>query len=164
MGEVNSFGLTDMQMRFCHEYMIDMNATKAGIRAGYNKGSGKRVVRKAEVKAYIASLQEHALRRLAITADRVLEECAKIAFADLREALGPDGNFLPVAQLNNDIAGAIAAIECYEEKCSGNGPGAIVRKVRMADKLRALEYLGKFLGMFRTDGVEHSTEFVVNIG
>ncbi len=83
--------LSDKQARFVGEYLIDLNATQAAIRAGYSeataKQQGARLLTKADVRAAVADGQEKRAKRTEITADRVLQELAKIGFSDIRKAV-----------------------------------------------------------------------------
>lgn len=78
--------LTEKQKRFCEEYLIDLNATQAGIRAGYSpNGINKRVTRMMAndgITQYIQQLLKDRSQRTGINADTVLKELVKIALAD----------------------------------------------------------------------------------
>lgn len=106
--------LTDKQRRFVGEYLVDLNATAAAVRAGYkNQDSGRQLIAKSHVAAAIAEAQNERSRRTNITADRVLNELASIAFDE-----GDDGKD---------------------------------SRLRYVNKLRALELLGKHLGLFERE-------------
>lgn len=83
--------LTAKQARFVDEYLIDLNATQAAIRAGYSSGSaeveGSRLLRNAKVAALVSSRQAERTERTEITQDRVLEELWAIATADPNELI-----------------------------------------------------------------------------
>lgn len=83
---MNNGELTAKQKRFCEEYLIDTNATQAAIRARYSKKTaysiGGENLKKPEIHKYIRSLMEQRSFRTQVTADRILEELAKIAFAE----------------------------------------------------------------------------------
>lgn len=83
--------LTAKQARFVDEYLIDLNATQAAIRAGYSAGSaeveGSRLLRNAKVAAEVSSRQAERAKRTEITQDRVLEELWAIATADPNELI-----------------------------------------------------------------------------
>ena len=68
--------LTDKQQRFCEEYVVDLNATQAAIRAGYSantaEAQGSRLLRNVKVQAYVAQLQEATSKRLAFDAEYVV--------------------------------------------------------------------------------------------
>ncbi|WP_019646187.1 terminase small subunit [Novispirillum itersonii] len=138
--------------RFVDEYMIDLNATQAAIRAGYSarsaKTQGSHLMTRPEVQAAVAAAQAGRSRRTEITADRVVEELARVAFFDLRRVFRPDGALIPVADLPEDVAAALAAVDLATV---GKGEGAVehIAKIKTADKLRALENLARHLGMFR---------------
>ena len=145
--------LTDKQKRFCEEYLIDLNATQAAIRAGYKEktayAQGQRLLKKVEAQEYLQELMDERSKRTEITADRVLRELAAIAFSDRTELaqVGESGEvtFTPTEQLKEDIKRTIAGIE--------NGKHGI--KVTTYDKVKALELLGKHLGLF-TAGADNS--------
>jgi phage terminase small subunit len=83
--------LTDRQRRFIDEYLIDLNATRAAVRAGYAPrhadAVASRIRRKPEIAAAIAQAQEERSQRTRVSADRVVEELARLAFADEGRAL-----------------------------------------------------------------------------
>jgi phage terminase small subunit len=142
--------LTDKQKRFCEEYLIDLNATQAAIRAGYkNADIGRRLVTKSHVSEYIEKLKAERSQRTEITADRVLAELAAIAFSDRTDiAKIEDGGvviFTPTDQLDKDAKKTISGIE----------NGKYGTKVTTYDKVKALELIGKHLGMF-TSGADNS--------
>lgn len=83
--------LTGKQKRFCEEYLIDLNATQAALRAGYkNSDVGRRLVTKSHVSAYIEKLRQEQQQRTQITADAVLGELAKIASTEDVEITGKE--------------------------------------------------------------------------
>ena len=81
----NNGELEPRQKRFCEEYLVDLNATQAAIRAGYSKRSAYSTsyenLQIYEIQRYISELTLWRSLRTQVTADRVLEELAKIAFA-----------------------------------------------------------------------------------
>src|ERR1017187_6728527 len=84
--------LTDKQRTFCNEYVIELNATNAAIKAGYSEESARstasHLLDDPDVAAYVQKLQEDKFWRLRITADQVLAELAKIGFAEIEEEDG----------------------------------------------------------------------------
>lgn len=82
-------GLNPKQQRFVDEYLVDLNATQAAIRAGYSvdtAGSiGHENLKKPEIQLAIAEARKLQQERTGITADKVLKEIASIAMADARE-------------------------------------------------------------------------------
>lgn len=140
--------LTEKQKRFCEEYLVDLNATQAAARAGYKDPNiGRQLITKNNVSEYITLLREEQSRRTSITADRVLAELAAIAFADrteIQQVMNKRGDvtFTPTEEISEDTKKAIA---CIEE-------GKYGTKVTSYDKVKALELLGKHLGLFDGSG------------
>jgi len=82
--------MRDKIKRFCREYIIDDNGTQAAMRAGYNNGKSAEVtacrhLQRQDVKVYIAELRAEQSKRLEITADKVLEQYRRLAFADIKD-------------------------------------------------------------------------------
>lgn len=147
--------LTAKQARFVEEYLIDLNATQAAIRAGYSEktaGSvGSENLQKPDIAAAIAEAKADRSERTKITQERVLMELAKVGFMDIRSLF--DGSSLKdIRDLDDGAAGAISSIEVIAKPGSPDESGSreveLVHKVRLWDKLSALEKLGKHLGMF----------------
>lgn len=144
--------LTAKQKRFCDEYMIDLNATQAAIRAGYSPASAKEIGSENLTKPDIASRINKAMaersRRTGVNADRVVRELAKIAFINPTDLIDAEtATIKPMAAVEDT-----AAIQSIKVKRFDDG---IEREVKAADKLKALELLGRHIGMFK-DRVEIS--------
>lgn len=150
--------MTDAQKRFCDEYLIDLNATRA-YKVAYSRCkkdetanvNGSKLLRNTKVQEYLSKKQKEIEKRTEVTQDRIIKELAKIAFADIRKAYDTNGNLKQIQDLEDDIAGAIVGVESFEEY-EGRGEDreyiGDTKKVKMADKIRAAELLGKHLGMF----------------
>lgn len=158
--------LTDKQRRFCEEYVIDLNGTQAAIRAGYSESGarveGVRLLSNANVKYYVDELQREKLSGTKITANMVIEELGKIAFSDLRELMTPDNALMDIRQLDDKTAGAVASVEVDEMKMDGMVIGN-TKKVKLWDKLRALDMLGKHFGVFEKDNNQKKSEIAIHI-
>lgn len=145
--------MTQKQKRFIEEYLIDLNATQAAIRAGYSldtaKSIGSENLTKPDIQARIAKAMAERSRRTGVNADRVVMELAKIAFVNAKDVIDPDTATVRPDALPEDTA----AIQSVKVKAFGED--GLEREVKMADKLRALELLGRHLGMFK-DKVELS--------
>ena len=143
---------TPKQSAFVGEYLIDLNATQAAIRAGYSVKTAKeqatRLLSNVHVAAAIASAKFERSRRTNITADRVLQELARVAFFDIAKAFNPDGGLLPSRPDGRGHAqSALVGIELSEIR---DGDGVVVgtlKKVKIADKLVALDQLARHLGL-----------------
>jgi len=160
-------GLTDKQIRFCEEYLIDLNATKAAERAGYSMASayqsGYENMTKPEIQSYIQQLKEERSRRTEITADMVLAEIAKLAFVNMSDFYDELGNLKPVNKLTRDQAAAISEINTKELKVAGDdfSESQIVdTKYKLNPKLAALEQLAKHTGIFEKDNKQKAVASV----
>ncbi len=158
--------LSDKQRRFVEEYMVDLNATQAAIRAGYSLNTahsiGSENLTKPEIQKAIQEKQKELSEATNISAKRILEEYAKIAFSDVRELFTPDNNLYDIRQLDDSTAGAIASVEIDALNVQGMQVGE-TKKVKMYNKLTALEALGKHLGIFEKDNKQKAAEGAVTI-
>ncbi|MFV1484513.1 MULTISPECIES: terminase small subunit [unclassified Phaeobacter] len=158
--------LTPKQQRFVEEYLVDLNATQAAIRAGYSEKTaghqGFAHLKKPQIQKAVQECMEERSKRTEITQDRVLNELAKVAFSDLRKVLTSSGALIDTQDWDDDVAGFVSSVEVVK-KPSGefdeDGRPIVdhVHKIRAWDKMAALEKLGKHLGMFvERSKVEHS--------
>lgn len=151
--------MTDAQKRFCDEYLIDLNATRA-YKVAYPKckkdetanAASSRMLRNVKVQEYISEKQREIEKRTEVTQDMVIKELAKIAFLDIRKLYTENGQLKNVADIDSDTVGAISSLETLEEyEGYGDDREKIgdTQKVKLLDKTKALELLGKHLGMFK---------------
>ena len=150
-------GLNPKQQRFVEEYLIDLNATQAAIRAGYSKKTAHVTGHENLSKPKIAeALQERMAARAdrtEITQDRVLVELAKIGFSDPRRILSASGGIHDTQDWADETAGALSSLEVVSRPYGapdedGRRVPELVHKIKFWDKLAALEKMGKHLGMF----------------
>ena len=141
--------MTEKQKRFVEEYLIDLNATQAAIRAGYSPNTAEQTASRMLSFVKVQDAIEKALaersRRTGINQDRVVQELAKIAFVKITDVVNDDCEILPDADEAD-----LAAIESVKVKTipTKNGETGIEREVKLSSKLKALELLGKHLGMW----------------
>lgn len=152
--------MNSKQKAFASEYVIDYNATQAAIRAGYSERSAysqaHELLKKHEIQEAIRELEAASSMRTAVTKDMVIRELARVAFVDPRKLFEDNGTPKDITMLDDDTAAALASVDIFEEfDYNGEGNRELIgytKKYKWADKLRALEMLGKHLGMF-TDKV-----------
>lgn len=155
--------MTPKQERFVEEYLIDLNATQAAIRAGYSEKTadqqGHQLLKKASVAAAIEKARAEQSKRTQVTADMVVRELARVGFSDVRKLLTDSDTLRPISTLDDETAAAVASVEIVAKPGGvdedGNRMVEHVHKIKLWDKNSALEKLGKHLGMF-TERVEHS--------
>jgi phage terminase small subunit len=164
MARKDDSGLTAKQLRFVSEYLIDLTAKQAAIRAGYSAKTaevqGCRLLSHAKVAAAITEGQAKLAQESGITVKRIVDELAKIGSSNMLDymTVGADGlPYVDLSKLTRDQAAAIAEVT-VDDFTEGRGENKRdVRRVRfkLADKRAALVDLGKHLGMF-VDRHQHS--------
>src|SRR3954449_346560 len=154
--------LNDRQCRFVEQYLVDLNATQAAIRAGYSAATanqiGARLLANVKVAAAIAEAQAARSKRTEVTQDRVVLELARVAFGDLRRVMSwrPGGVRLrPSAELADEEAAIVAEVGETTTKEGGS------LKLKTVDKLGALRLLGQHLGLFLERRQVEATTIVV---
>lgn len=152
--------MSDKQKRFISEYLVDLNATQAAIRAGYSVDTAGAIgcenLTKPEIQAAIADAMRAREERTSITAEKVLREYARIAFFDAAKLFDEEGDPLRIHDIDADTRAAIAGLdvqEMYEESVNTGR----IKKYRIANKLGALDSVAKHLGMF-TEKVDVTTD------
>jgi phage terminase small subunit len=150
-------GLNHRQRRFVEEYLVDLNATQAAIRAGYSQDTAYSIgwenLRKPEISKAVEAAQAARVNRTQLTGDMVIEELRKIGFANMQDFMGstPDGDpYLDFSVLTRDQAAALQEVT-VDEYTDGRGEDArnVKRvKFKLADKRAALVDLGKHLKLF----------------
>lgn|GEM_PF-1821716 len=141
--------------RFAQEYLVDLNATQAAIRAGYSAASahvtGCRLLGNTEIGARIAALRAELEARTGVTIARVLEELAVIAFASATDVVvDAEGRLTPAIGAPASAVRAVASVK-RTHRVEGNPKGEAVVgsiEIRYWDKVSALKAIGGHLGMF----------------
>lgn len=176
--------LTDKQQRFADEYLVDLNATQAAIRAGYSQKTaaaiGAENLTKPEIADVISARQSEIASKLEITQERIASELAKIGFSDIRKVAKwfSQTNVAQVDDIQGEVddgtvrfavANQVEMISSDEidddtaaaiSEVSMTDKGSL--KVKLHDKRAALVDLGKHLGMFK-EQVEHSGSVTVEL-
>ena len=147
--------MTKKQKAFVQEYLIDLNATQAAIRAGYSVNTaneqGARLLVNVSISNDIAKAMAERSKRTGINQDRVVLELAKIAFANISDCVNLNDVTIKDTASRDDLATICSVkIKTFTTKL---GEVGTEREIRTYDKIRALELLGKHLGMF-TDRVK----------
>lgn len=155
--------LNEKQKRFADEYLIDLNATQAAIRAGYSPRSAaeqaSRLLKNAKVRAYIDERMAELSRRTGVNQERILRELARIAFVNAPDLINMEDATVREDATVDDMA-AIASVR-VKIIPTENGQG-IEREIRLADKIRALDLLGKRFAMW-TERQQIDANFGVQI-
>ena len=134
--------LTVLEEAFVKEYLVDLSPTKAARRAGYSAKSAKtlgpRVFKRPDVQTAIRKAMEERAKRTEVDADKVVQQLARIAFADMKNYVeyGPGGVTLKQSgKVDGTVVGSVS------ETKEGI-------RFTLAPKIPALELIGRHLGMF----------------
>lgn len=127
--------LSPKRQLFLQEYLVDLNATQAYIRAGYSPNgagqSAERLLKHADIQRHINQMREEKIARCEVSAANVVAAIARIGLAELSQLINPDGSKKPFSELT-------------EEQRSWIG-------IRQSDRLKALDLLSRHLGLFEKD-------------
>jgi phage terminase small subunit len=167
--------LRDKQQRFIEEYLIDLNATQAAVRAGYSAKTaheiGQENLRKPAIAFAINQAKLAQSERTSITADQTLQEYASIAFSDMREhaVWGPDGVTLkPSATLSDAAAKAVQEVSSVT-KTRTYSPSAgesvttveVHTRIKLYNKQAALRDLAEHLKLLGSHQGALDEQFIV---
>ena len=165
--------MTDAQKRFCNEYLIDLNATRA-YKVAYPRckkdetvrANSSRLLTNANIQNYILEKQKEIEKRTEVTQDMVIKELARIAFLDIRKLYNDSGGLKNIQDIDEEAVKAISSLETLEEY-EGYGEDreqiGDTKKVKLLDKVKALELLGKHLGMFNDVNVNMKNAIQVEL-
>lgn len=145
--------LNAKQSRFCEEYVIDLNATQAAIRAGYSKktagAQGFDLLKKLEINKKIAGLQKAISEKNGDLAQKVVDELVKIGFSNVQNYINHSNKIKDLSRIDAKKAAAVSSVKKTVTTIGGNKKE--VTEFRLWDKTDALEKLGKHLGIFEAD-------------
>jgi len=156
--------LSARQTRFVQEFMIDLCGKAAAVRTGYSSKTAEvqasRLLRNAKVQTAIQEEMQARRERLRVDADRVASEFARIAFCDIRNFVPREDETFDLRRLNSDLTAAIKNVEQEEVVDRRTGDTRRRLRLKLFDKISALNSLAKHLGMFGdkhvfTGSIEH---------
>lgn len=146
--------MTAKQQRFVEEYLVDLDATKAAIRAGYApKAAGQQgyqLLQIPSIAAAIRAKRDQVTAKLDISIERVLLEAARLAFFDARKLFNADGSPKKLTELDDDTAAAIQGVDVATIGNQEIGIGQVL-KYKAADKNSAVDRFFKYHGLFKRD-------------
>lgn len=155
--------LTDKQELFCREYLIDLNATQAAIRAGYKERTAQeqssRLLSNVMVQAHIQALKEDRNKRNNIDADYVLQRLVEIDQMDVADILNDDMSIKPLSEWSLAWRRTLQGVDIVYLS-STKDTETLVKKIKWPDKIKNLELLGKHV---EVQAFKEKTETTVNI-
>lgn len=156
--------LNPKQERFCNEYLIDLNATQAAIRAGYSAKTANRIgnenLSKLDIQKYIQDKKEKLAEKTNITLEMVTEGYRRLAFYDGRNFYDNTGQLKKIPDLDDETAFALTGFEIAEERIETKKTKKLsfsTKKIKTSDRRSALDSLCKVLGYFAPDKVANVT-------
>lgn len=166
-------GLTDKQKIFVREYMVDLNAVQAAMRAGYTEKTSRKsaweMLRNPAIAEEIGRLMAEKVKRIEMTEEEILRELTAIAranaadFAEVeaRETADKAGN--PCVVLEMDVKPTRDLPPDKRRALAGIKQGVHGVELKLYDKMRALELLMRFRGMMKDKalgdgGIEYPEE------
>lgn len=145
--------------RFCQEYVQDFNGARAARAAGYGAKAAKqaatRMLTFVDVQGRVEELKAEAWRKLHMSRDEVLGRLSSVARFDPRRLFDAEGKMLPITELDSETATAVASIEVEEIGADGTVIG-LTKKIKASDRMKALDMLGKYHGVFEADNRQRS--------
>ena len=151
------------QLRFAQEYLIDLNATQAAIRAGYSaktaSSQGERLLRNVEVQRAVTEAKAARSEETGINAAWVLKRLADESFADLADLYDELGRVKPVKDW--PLVWRQGLVAGVEVETIGEGAG-MVTKIKISDRIKRVELIGKHVDVqaFK-EKIEHSGAMTV---
>lgn len=166
--------LSEKQIRFCEEYLIDLNATQAAIRAGYSTNTARAIghenLTKPDIQTFLTERRLQIANSMQITQERVIQEYARVAFGDIRKFYTIDGALKAIHDLDDDAAGALAGVESFDEKVSDPDAEETVtagstKKIKTYDKIKALDSICRVLGFNAPEkkDIRHNQKILVEV-
>ncbi|EPF1459139.1 terminase small subunit [Pseudomonas aeruginosa] len=145
--------LTKKQRLFVDEYLIDLNATQAAIRAGYSTRRateiGYQLLQRPEVAQAIQAAMAERSKRTEVEADYVIRRLREIDEMDVLDILEDDGSFRSIRDWPRawrQFLSGIEIAELFEGRGDDRRIAGVLRKVKWPDKLRNLELLSRHVG------------------
>lgn len=155
--------LTDKQIRFCEEYIVDLNATQAAIRAGYAEKTameqGSRLLSNVKVEKYLHELRAKRSQEITVSADEIINELKIISFSDVTRFEVDDNG-----KVTCDNPADLRAIQSVKvtRRSFGDSGSEVKTEIRLWNKNDSLKQLGMHKGIFEKDNQQKhpSTEYV----
>lgn len=158
--------LTNKQTLFIEEYLIDLNATQAAIRAGYSEHTagaiGKENLQKPQISKLIQEAMDKRSDKLEITRDRVLQELARLGFSDVRNLFTDTGQLVMPKDMDDFTAAGVQSIEVVTSPhINDDGEKEVqhIHKIKFVDKRATLDMLMRHLGEYDKDNAQKADPF-----
>lgn len=157
--------MTDKQVLFCKEYIIDLNASAAAVRAGYSNESARSIayelLAKEEIETEIRRLINERSERLNVTADDVLREFYAIGMSNVKDFLYDDFEVKNLDEIDLVKAKAIKSVKKTITEFEGGSKTVV--EFQLHDKISGLNSIGKHIGFFEKDNQQKNQETPIEV-
>lgn len=159
--------LNAKQIRFCEEYVVDLNATAAALRAGYSKKTARSIgsenLTKLDVKTKIDELQEQMRNRSELNADMIIAELRLLGFWNIQDFVESDNKIKDLTALSRETTVPVSGIKTKKTTTTFNEVTTteVTTELKLADKRAALVDLGRHLGIFEKDNAQKTVKIKV---
>ena len=145
---------------FCREYIKDLNASQAAIRAGYSAKTANRtgsyLLSNPDIQCRIEELKADRVEEVRIDANYVLKRLIEIDEMDVADILDDGGDFLPIRKWPKTWRTTLSGLDIAI--INSGDTEAIIKKIKWPDKVKNLELLGKHIGVGAfTEKVDHTS-------
>ena len=141
--------LTDKQEMFCREYLIDLNATQAAVRAGYSEktanAQASRLLVNVNIQNRIQELKSNRNERVEVDADYVLKRLVEIDQMDVLDILTDTGDLKPIKEWPKSWRTTLSGFDVMAISSGEDETEALLKKIKWPDKVKNLELLGKHI-------------------
>lgn len=160
--------LTPKQQRFVSEYLQDLNATQAAIRAGFSaktaKQAGSRLLTNVDIAAQIKSATAEQLGAADLSAVKTKQAIGLQVDRDIRQLFDESGNLIPIHKLSREAAAMIASFEIVKRNITaGDGAVDVLHKIKLEDRKGYVEMAAKHFGLLE-EKVAHSGHLTITFG
>lgn len=162
----SSYELSVIESAVAEEYVINGGNQSAALRTVHPNAknwaentlnvAASQMFNQSKMRIRVAQLRAERAQRTAITADRVLQECFKLAFSDVSKLFNPDGSLKMPNEWPADAAASIASFEVVTMSQGSDSPPLYVNKVKLWDKNPALDKLFKHMGLYEADNLQQN--------
>ena len=159
--------LTDKQEMFCKEYLIDLNATQAAIRAGYSKKTASVIANENLIKPYIqeriTELKESRSNRIEMTSDGVLKELKNWVEGDYTDLMMLTAK--QIKELAPEIRRLITGFKRTTRRIPGTDEEEIQIEIKFIDKIKSIEMISKHIGFYEKDNSQSNKQpIIISLG
>jgi phage terminase small subunit len=149
--------------KFCRQYVLHGSKMNAAIEAGYAKSGagsiGSKLLKRPEVIQMIAHLRKVQADRFEINIDKLTQEYASVAFADMKDFVEEGNEIVDVSKLDRRLSKAVQSIKRTVTEFEGGSKTTI--EIKLHSKLAGLEALGRHVGMFEVDNKQKTVKFKI---